>query len=118
MSIIGGSGSGKNLIKHQRPDIKKIHLRVKNSFESNYQFLIIGREKVGVGILKIPKAFNNYSQTIDDVYENLEDFNPTNKKRVLIFFKSYCLSPNLFKSYFLSPQCFTWFYITLLFQRA
>ena len=26
-----------------------------------------------------PKVFSDYSQTIDDVYENLEDFNPTKK---------------------------------------
>ena len=36
--IIGGSGSGKtnvllNLIKHQRPDIRKVYLNVKDSFK-------------------------------------------------------------------------------------
>ena len=45
-----------------------------------------GREKVGIKILKNPKAFNDYSQTIDNVYENLEDYNPTKKRRVLIVF--------------------------------
>ena len=29
---------------------------------------------------------NDYSRTIDDVYENLEDCNPTKKRRVLIVF--------------------------------
>ena len=43
--IIGGSGSGKtnvllNLIKHQRPDIDRIYLCVKYSFESKCQLLI------------------------------------------------------------------------------
>ena len=89
--IIGGSGSGKtnvllNLIKHQRPDIDKIYLYVKDPFESKYQLLINGREKVGIENLKNPKAFIDYSQTIDDVYENLEDYNPTKKRRVLIVF--------------------------------
>ena len=32
------------------------------------------------------KAFTNYSQTIGDAYENLEDHNPTKKRRVLIVF--------------------------------
>ena len=32
--------------------------------------LINGREKVGIANLKNPKAFIDYSQTIDDVYEN------------------------------------------------
>ena len=79
--IIGGSGSGKtnvllNLIKHQRPDIDKIYLYVKDPFESKYQLVINGREKIGIKILKILKAFIDYLQTIDDVYENLEDYNP------------------------------------------
>ena len=37
-------------------------------------------------MLKIPKAFINYSQTFDDVYENLEDYNPTKKRIVLVVF--------------------------------
>ena len=31
---------------------------------------------------KNPKAFIDYCQTIDDIYENLEDYNPTKKRRV------------------------------------
>ena len=89
--IIGGSRSGKtnvlsNLIKHQRPDIDKIYLYVKDPFRSKYQFLINRREKAGIEKLKNPKALIDYSQTIDHVYENLEDYNPTKKRRVLIVF--------------------------------
>ena len=36
--------------------------------------------------MKNPKAFTDYSQTIDDVSENLEDYNPTKKREVLIVF--------------------------------
>ena len=84
-------GSGKtnvllNLIKNQRPDIDKIYLYAKDLFESKHQLLIKGREKVGIENLKNLKAFIVYSQTIDDVYENLEDYNPTKKRRVLIVF--------------------------------
>ena len=46
---------------------------------------ITGREKLEIKT-KNPKAFINYSQTIDDVYENLEDYNPTKKNKVLIMF--------------------------------
>ena len=53
---------------------------------SKYQLLISGREKVGVKLLKNPKVFINYSQIIENVYENLEDYNPTKKGRVLIVF--------------------------------
>ena len=48
--------------------------------------LIKGREKVRLENLTYPKAFVDYSQTIDNVYENLEDYNPTKKRRVLIVF--------------------------------
>ena len=48
--------------------------------------LVNGREEVGIKTLKIQKAFIGYSQTIDDIYENLEDYNPTKKRRVLILF--------------------------------
>ena len=40
-------------------------------------------EKKWIKELKNPNRFIDYSQTIDDVYENLEDFNPTKKMRVL-----------------------------------
>ena len=48
--------------------------------------LIKGREKTGNENLKKPKAFIDYLQKIDDVYENLEEYNPTKKRRVLIVF--------------------------------
>ena len=48
--------------------------------------LIKGREKLGIKIRKDPKAFIDYSQTIDHVYENLEDYNPTKKRSALIVF--------------------------------
>ena len=59
---------------------------LKDPFESKYQLLINGREKVGIKKLKNPKAFNECSQTIDDVYENLEDYNLTMERKVLIVF--------------------------------
>ena len=61
--IIGDSGSGKinvllNLIKHQRPDINKVYLYVKNAFESKYQLLINKRKKVVIENLKDPKKIH------------------------------------------------------------
>ena len=44
------------------------------------------REKAGIIHLKNPKAFIDYSQIIDDLYENLKDNNPTKKRKVLIAF--------------------------------
>ena len=89
--IILKSGLGEtnillNLIIHQRPDIDRIYLYVRDPFESKYQLLINGSEKLGIKTLKNQKALIDYSQTIDDVYENSEDQNSTKKRRVLIVF--------------------------------
>ena len=59
--IVGGSGLGKtnallNLINNQ-PDIDKIHLYAKDSYEAKYQYLIKKREKVGLNHFNDPKAF-------------------------------------------------------------
>ena len=61
------------MIKHQLPDIDKIYLYVKDPFESKCQLLINRRQKVEIKVLKDPKALMDYSQTNDDVHENLED---------------------------------------------
>ena len=57
-------------------------LYVKDPLESKHQVLINRREKVGID----PKVFIDYSQTIDDVYKNLEEYNLTKKRKVLIVF--------------------------------
>ena len=88
--IIGGSGSGKtnallNLINNQ-PDIDKIYLYAKDPYETKYQYLINKREKVGLYHFDDPKAFMEYSNDMQDVYKNIEDYNPIKKRKVLIVF--------------------------------
>ena len=88
--IIGGFGSGKpnslsNLINNQ-PDIDKIYLYAKDAYEAKYQHLINKREKVGIGHFNDPKAFMEYSNDVEDVYENIEGYNPGKKRKVLIVF--------------------------------
>ena len=63
---IGGSGSGEtnvllNLTKHHQPDISKIYLYFKELFESKYQLLIDGRQKVGNEKFKNSKGFISQS---------------------------------------------------------
>ena len=48
--------------------------------------LINGTEKVGIKKLKNPKALIGYSQIMDDVYGNLEEYKPTKKTKVLLMF--------------------------------
>ena len=74
-----------NLIKHQQQDAAdKIYLYIKDPFESQYQVLINRKEKIGIEHEKNPKPFIDYLQTIANVYELLEDYNPTKRRKVLI----------------------------------
>ena len=80
---IGGSGSGKinallNLIKEQ--DIDKIYLHAKDLSEPKYEFLIKKREDAGIKHLNDSNAFIEGSNTMDDVYENIDDLPPKQKK--------------------------------------
>ena len=88
--IIGGSRSGKtnallNLINNQ-PDIDKTNLYAKDPYESKYQYLINKRDKVGIDHFKYPKAFMEYSNDMEDVYKNIENYNPGKKRKILIVF--------------------------------
>ena len=88
--IIGGSGSGKtnallNLINNQ-PGIDKIYLYAKDPYEKKYQYLINKRENVGLNHFNDPKVFMEYSNDMQDVYKNIEDYNPVKKRKVLIIF--------------------------------
>ena len=63
-----------------------MYLYIKNPFKSKYQLLINGKEKVGIKELKNLEAFIGCSQAIDDIYQNLEDYSPTKKRKKLIVF--------------------------------
>ena len=84
-SIFSSSGSGKtnallNLIRYQGPDFDKICLYVNNPFQSKYHLLMNDeKEKVEIKKLKNPKVFIEYLQT--HVYTNLENYNPTIKRK-------------------------------------
>ena len=88
--MVGGSGSGKtnallNLINHE-PDIDKIYLYAKDPYEAKYQLLINKRESTGLKYFNDSKAFIEYSNDMDDVYKNIEEYNPNKKRRLLIVF--------------------------------
>ena len=48
--------------------------------ELKYQFLIKKHEDLGIKYLNDSKAFIEYSQYMDDVYNNIDDYNPSRKK--------------------------------------
>ena len=54
--------------------------------EPKYQFLIKKREDAGIKHLNNPNAFIECSNTMDDVYENIHDYNSSRKRKILIVF--------------------------------
>ena len=65
--------------------IKK-YLYAKDPYEAKYQYLINKREKVGLDYFNDSKAFMDYSNKMQDVYQNIEEYNPAKKGKVLIVF--------------------------------
>ena len=83
--IIGASGLGKtntllNLINEQG-DIDKIYLYAKDLSKTKYEYLIKNRENTGIKHLNDSKAFIECSNTMNDVYENIDNYNPKEKEK-------------------------------------
>ena len=53
---------------------------------TKYQFLIKECEDAEIKDLNGPSAFIEYSNTMDDVYNNIDDYNPKRKRKILIVF--------------------------------
>ena len=90
MLIIGPSGSGKtntllHLINKFHP-IDKIYLYAKDTHEKKYQYLINKREQAGAKTLSDPHAFIDYSNDMNDVLEDINNYNKNRDKKVLIIF--------------------------------
>ena len=88
--LIGGSGSGKtnssfNLV-NQQPDIDKVSLYAKNPYEAKYQFLINKQKITGLKNLNDFKVFIEYSNDMEDIYKNIEEYNSNKKLKTLIVF--------------------------------
>ena len=119
--IIGGSGSGRtnslfNLVSHQR-DMDKIFLHAKDPYEAKYQFFINKRKSTSLKHMNDSKAFMEYSNDMDDIYKNIEEYNPNKKRKILIVFDDVIadmlsnekLNPNIYlvfisQSYFAVPK--------------
>ena len=88
--IIDSSGSGKtneliNLVNEQH-DIEKIYLYARDLSEPKYEYLIKKHKNVGIKHSNNPNAFIECSNTMDDVYKNINDYNPIRKRKKLIVF--------------------------------
>ena len=84
MLIIGPSGSGKkntllNLI-NKFHSIDKIYLYAKDTDEEKCQHLINKREEMGIKNLNEAHAFIEYSNDMNDVLENINNYNKNRDK--------------------------------------
>ena len=74
-----------NLINNQS-DIDKIYLHAKDPYEGKYKFLINKRESIGLKHFNDPKTFVEYSNDMQDVYKNIEEYNVDKERKILIVF--------------------------------
>ena len=93
MLIIGPSGSGKtNTLLHliqklnNTNPIDKIYLYAKDLLEPKYEYLINNRKQAGIKYLNDPTAFIEYSNDMNDVFTNIDDYNKQRMRRILIIF--------------------------------
>ena len=82
MLIIGPSGSGKtitlfHLIRNlnETTPVDKIYLYPKDLSEPKYEFLINNRKNAGIKNFNGSTAFIEYSNDMDDVLTNIDDYN-------------------------------------------
>ena len=90
MLIIGPSGSGKtNTLLHLINNlylIDKIYLCAKDINEPKYEYLINKREQAGIKTLNDPHTFIKYSDDMNDVLDDINNYNKNRDKKVLTVF--------------------------------
>ena len=93
MLIIGPSGSSKtNSLLHliqnlnKTTPVDKIYLYAKDLTEPKYEFFINNRKNAGIKHFNDSAAFIEYSNDMDDVFTNIDDYNKKRKRKVLIVF--------------------------------
>ena len=68
------------LIISYQPDIDEIYLYAQDPYEATYQFLINKQESTNSTHFNDFKAFTEYCNATDDIYKNIEVYNPKNVK--------------------------------------
>ena len=56
----------------------------KDLSEAKYEYLIKNRENAAIEFVNNSDAFIQCSNTMDDVYEDINDYNPSRKRKFLI----------------------------------
>ena len=76
----------KNDLINEQKDIDKIYLYAKDLSEPKYEYLIKNRENASIKHVNNSNAFTECSNTMDDIYENIDEYNPNRKRKILIVF--------------------------------
>ena len=72
-----------DLIKDQ-DNIDKVYLYAKELNEPKYEFLIKKREDGGIKYCNDPNSFIECLNRMNDVYQNIDDYNPSRKRKILL----------------------------------
>ena len=88
--IIARSESGKlnslfNTI-NKEPDIDKTCLYTKDPYQAKYQLLINKQESTDPEDLINTKSFIEYSNNVNNIHKNIEEYNPNKRRQILIVF--------------------------------
>ena len=75
-----------NFIQKDNNIVDKIYLYAKDLEEPKNKLLINKREKAGINFNNDPNAFIEYSNSMDDILPNIEDYNKKRRRKVLIIF--------------------------------
>ena len=81
----GKTNSLINLINKEN-GIDKIYLYAKDLSEPKYEILVKKHENAGIKYLNDPNAFIECFNAMHDVYENINDYNSSRKRKILIGF--------------------------------
>ena len=71
---------------HHQPDIYKIYLYAKDPYEAKYQFSVSKQESKDLKRFNDSKAFIEYSNDLDDIYKNIEEYDRNKKAKISIVF--------------------------------
>ena len=63
-----------------------MYVYVRDLSEPKYEYLIKKRKDVGIKHLNNPNAFIECTNTMDEVYDNINDYNSNRRRKILIVF--------------------------------
>ena len=55
----------------------------KDPYEAKYQFLITKRKSTGLKNVNYPKVFIEYSNDMQDLYKNIDEYNVDKERKIL-----------------------------------